>query len=246
MHWFEEWFDSPLYDLLYANRNEEEAVKLASLIEKVIPVDTYPLVLDMGCGRGRHSLTLAERGYRVTGVDLSEESIRIANEKAEDREIDNVEFIVRDMRNPLERKFDAAVNLFTSFGYFKQDKENIQVFESLIQMLRKEGIFLMDYMNADWVRNNFEPEGEGRFRDIQYKIRRYIQDDIIYKEIYFEGGKLEEPKTYTEQVKLYDLEWFLETFHKCGFEVEKLFGNYEGKNYIPETCSRLVMVARNR
>jgi len=242
MHWFEEWFDSPLYDLLYSNRNEEEAVQLATLIEKIIPLKEYPNVLDLGCGRGRHSLTLAERGYKVTGIDLSEEAIRVASEKAVQRNLKNVKFIVRDMRNPLPGKFDSVVNLFTSFGYFKEDDENIRVLESVSRMTRKDGIFLLDYMNADWVRKNYKPEGEGEFRDIHYKIRRYIKNNIIYKEIRFEGAALEKPKTYIEQVKLYDLEWFIETFDEFGFDIEKVFGNYEGMTYNPELCSRLVMV----
>jgi SAM-dependent methyltransferase len=244
MHWFEEWFDSPLYDLLYSNRNEEEAAQLATLIERIIPVSEYPNILDLGCGRGRHSLTLAERGYEVTGIDLSEEAIRVASEKADQKDLKNVRFILRDMRNPLPEQFDSVVNLFTSFGYFRSDDENIRVLESVYQMTRRGGIFFIDYMNADWVRENYKPEGEGEFRDIHYKIRRYIESDVIYKEIHFEGAALDEPKTYIEQVKLYDLEWFLETFHEIGFDVGKVFGNYEGMTYNPEHCSRLVMVVK--
>jgi len=75
MSWFEEWFDSPLYEKLYANRNSDEAERLADLIEKEIPVKKYSTVLDLGCGRGRHSIALATRGYDVTGVDLSEEAL---------------------------------------------------------------------------------------------------------------------------------------------------------------------------
>ncbi len=244
MHWFEEWFDSPLYDLLYANRNEQEAAQLAELIKQEIPRTEYPDILDLGCGRGRHSLTLAGLGYNVTGIDLSENAIQVAREKAEMKGIQKVNFMVRDMRNPLPERFDAVVNLFTSFGYFNDDNENIRVFKSVSEMLRKDGIFFMDYMNADWVRENYESEDNGEFRKIRYRIHRYIEDDIIYKKIIFKGERLEQPLTYVEQVKLYDLEWFLETFEPCGFEVEKLFGNYTGDGYNPEMCSRLVMVVR--
>jgi len=244
MHWFEEWFDSPLYDLLYANRNEQEAAQLAELIEREIPPAEYPDLLDLGCGRGRHSLTLAGLGYNVTGIDLSEEAIRVAANKAEIRGVRKAKFQVRDMRDPLPATFDTVVNLFTSFGYFKEDYENLRVFSSVSDMLRNGGIFFMDYMNADWVRANYKPEDEGEFREIQYRIHRYIEDDIIYKKITFTGESLENPTTYVEQVKLYDLEWFLEAFDQCGFGIKKLFGNYEGAGYNPENCSRLVMVVR--
>lgn len=246
MHWFEEWFDSPLYDILYANRNEKEAAELVQLISEILPPQEYPHLLDLGCGRGRHSLILAEKGYRMTGIDLAEEAIRIARVKAEERKLDNVEFMVSDMRHPLDQQFDAVLNLFTSFGYFKKDSENREVFRSVHEMLPSGGIFFMDYMNADWVYASFRPEDEGEFRYIHYRIRRYVEEDIIYKEIHFDGDGVESPLSYTEQVKLYDLEWFLETFDDCGFEIEQTFGNYRGDAFQPHDSTRLVMVVRKR
>ncbi|MEX0770436.1 MAG: class I SAM-dependent methyltransferase [Balneolaceae bacterium] len=244
MEWFEEWFDSPLYEQLYANRNEEEAGELANLIERFLPKTSYPKILDLGCGRGRHSLTLAERGYQVKGIDLSEEAIEKAVIKANERHLNNVSFQVGDMRNPLPETFDAVVNLFTTFGYFEEDGENASVIESVGSMLRNEGIFLLDYLNADWVRANYKPDESGTFKDLHFDIYRYIRKDVIYKEITFTGIHLETPISYTEQVKLYDLEWFIENFDKYGFEMERLMGDYKGNTYNPETCSRLVMLAR--
>ncbi len=246
MNWFEEWFDSPLYDLLYANRNEEEAARLVELVESIIPKPTYTRILDLGCGRGRHSLTLAEKGYQVTGIDQAEEAIRKAREKAEARGLENVTFRVGDMRDPLPGEFDAVFNLFTSFGYFEDDEENLKVFSSVHQMLRRGGIFMIDYLNADWVRSNYEPEGSGEFREISYQIRRYIENDMVHKRITFEGEEMQEPKVYTERVKLYDLEWFLEQFHRAGFEIEKIFGDYHGGSFNPESSTRLLMVVRKK
>ena len=117
MSWFEEWFDSPLYELLYAYRNEEEARRLADLIEDKIPPGDFSNVVDVGCGRGRHSIALAERGYHVTGFDLSPTAIEKARRIAKERDLSNVRFIVQDMRKPLDDTFDAAFNLFTTFGY---------------------------------------------------------------------------------------------------------------------------------
>ncbi|MEX0995304.1 MAG: class I SAM-dependent methyltransferase [Balneolaceae bacterium] len=246
MEWFEEWFDSPLYEQLYANRNEEEASRLADLIERFVPCSSYPRILDLGCGRGRHSLTLAERGYQVKGIDLSEEAIEKAVIKANERKLKNVSFQVGDMRDPLPETFDAVVNLFTTFGYFEEDEENATVISSVGAMLREGGIFFLDYLNADWVRRNYEPEESGTFKELNYEIRRFIRHDVIYKEITFSGTHLEQPISYTERVKLYDLEWFLENFDDRGFEVERIMGDYKGNSYHPETCSRLVIMARKR
>ena len=148
MSWFEEWFDSPLYELLYANRNEDEANKLADLIEQKIPVENYSTIVDVGCGRGRHSITLAERGYHITGLDLSTYAIEKAKRIAAGRGHQNVKFIVQDMRQPLSTRFDAALNLFTTFGYFMENEDNERVLASVNRMLKKNGLFLIDYFNS--------------------------------------------------------------------------------------------------
>ena len=140
MNWFEEWFDSPLYEKLYAYRNKNEADQLADLIEEEIPVSNFPKILDLGCGRGRHSITLAERGYNVLGMDLSKEVISKAAQIAAKKNLPNLRFQVGDMRRPLDKTFDAVVNLFTSFGYFRDDGENAQVIESVSKMLGHKNI----------------------------------------------------------------------------------------------------------
>ncbi len=70
------------------------------------------------------------------------------------------------MRRPLDRTFDAVVNLFTSFGYFLKDKENAQVIESVNKMLQQNGIFILDYLNAYRVRKNLIPEEKELFQEL--------------------------------------------------------------------------------
>src|SRR5690625_5115337 len=98
MSWSEDRFDSPSYEKLYSNRNKEEARLLADLIEDEIPKQSYPEILDLGCGRGRHSIALARRGYQVTGIDLSKEVVGKAEEIAEEAGLRNVTFLTGDMR----------------------------------------------------------------------------------------------------------------------------------------------------
>lgn len=244
MNWFEEWFDSPLYEKLYAYRNKNEANKLADLIEREIPVSEYPDILDLGCGRGRHAITLAERGYNVLGIDLSKEVIAKAAQIAGEKDLPNLRFQVGDMRRPLDRTFEAVVNLFTSFGYFLKDRENARVIESVGSMLQPNGIFILDYLNAYKIREGLVAEEKELFRDMTVHIERKIERNMVYKKIRFTGKKLEKPIKYKERVKLYERDWFDRNFAKHGFQLKRCYGSYEGDNFEKAESPRLLMVAR--
>lgn len=242
MSWFEEWFDSPLYEKLYANRDEEEAKELINLLEQTLRLSGCSHVLDLGCGRGRHSINLARRGYQVTGIDLSETAIKTARRKAEIENLD-IRFEVRDMRNPLPETFDAIVNLFTTFGYFHHDDENRQVLDSVVKMLEPGGMFVLDYMNSTLVRDTFQEKDHGHFRDITFKVNRYIEDNAIIKEIEFSGAPIRGTKNYSEHVKLYDLAWFRHEMKKRGLVIEHTYGDYKGHPFIPDSSARLMIVS---
>lgn len=244
MDWFEEWFSSPLYEKLYSNRDEEEARQLVTFLEQTLKLNDCSSILDLGCGRGRHAINLAKKGYRVKGIDLSAEAIKTATEKAEELNLSNVEFEVRDMRDPLDEKFDAIVNLFTTFGYFEQDAENASVLDSVVKMLKKEGVFVLDYLNAEKVRKTYQPEDEGEFHGIHYEIERYIEDDAIHKNIVFSGDGLSSPRTYSERVKLYDLQWFEDEMAKRGLQIKKINGDYQGADFDPKTSPRLLIISQ--
>ena len=113
--WFESWFDSPYYHLLYSNRDEREAdLFIKNLINYINP-STKSKILDLACGKGRHSKVLADLGFDVTGIDLSENSI-VSAKKMEN---ESLHFYTHDMRFPFRANyFDYTFNFFTSFGYF--------------------------------------------------------------------------------------------------------------------------------
>lgn len=243
MSWFEDWFDSPLYEKLYANRDEEEARQLIELLEETLNLGNCSSILDLGCGRGRHAVNLARKGYEVTGIDLSEEAIKTAKARAEKEGLTNIRFMVRDMRKPLPESFDAIVNLFTTFGYFEKDEENAQVLDSIVEMLVPGGIFVLDYMNSDKVRRSYKPSDRGKFRDIEYRASRYIEDEAIVKEIKFSGGPIDGTRTYSEHVKLYDLDWFKRELGKRNLEIDRLYGDYLGNEFDPSSSPRLMIVS---
>src|SRR5699024_534285 len=151
----ETWFVSPLYEVLYADRDEEEAARLINLLVDYLPDHDGLKVLGGGCGRGRHAINLYKnvnssyvKGCRVTGIELSERAIAEAKKQAEEDQLEGIKLKVQAMRKPLPGKFDAVLNLFTTFGYFKEDSENKRVLDSVNQMLQPGGVFVLDYLNA--------------------------------------------------------------------------------------------------
>lgn len=241
--WYEDWFDSPLYELLYANRDEQEAARLVSLLEDLIPPEDYPAVLDLGCGRGRHAFNMAQRGYHVTGIDLSELAVEKARKRAGELGLSNVSFCIRDMRHPLVRHFDAVVNLFTTFGYFDSDRENEKVIESAAEMLKEDGILFIDYLNPNVVRSNLNPRENGTIDGLAYEIERYIKNGAIFKEIEFHDSS-GHTACYMERVKLYDLPWFKEVFESQNLKLVRTFGDYNGTVFDREHSPRLMMMAQ--
>lgn len=247
MQWFEEWFDSPLYEKIYSNRDEEEADRLAGLLTQILPLREYPEIMDMGCGRGRHSINLGRRGYTVTGIDLSEEAITKARSKALNEELRSVSFAVADMRELFPDTFDAVINLFTSFGYFENDRENKLVIQNVAGMLRERGIFVIDYLNAHKARQELVEQEDGRLGKYEYVINRQISgDDTIVKKISFSQAGYGKTHDFEERVKLYDLSWFEESFKEAGFVAEHVYGNYSGAPFNRKTSSRLLIVARKK
>jgi len=237
----QEWFDSPLYETLYAHRDDEEAHRLSSLIASCYPPEQYPDVLDLACGRGRHTLNLARLGYTMTGLDLSPRATDLAKERLR-VEGYSARFYTADMRFPLPSRFNGIVNLFTSFGYFERDEDNLTVLGSIRSMLLPDGFLVMDFLNAAWVRDTLVPEESGSLPGMEYSIRRFIRGDMVHKDILINRpGK--EALRFREQVKLLDADWFREQLEGKGFTIQALFGDYDGGTYDASGSPRLIISA---
>ena len=240
-NWFKSWFDSPYYHLLYDKRDENEAKQFLNAL--ILHLNPHPdsKILDLACGKGRHSIHLNKMGYDVLGVDLSEESINHAKRF----ENNSLHFQKGDMRNLcLDRKFDLTLNLFTSFGYFLEEKENIKVIQSLENILSLGGSILIDYLNCFKTIQNLPSEEEINKHNINFLTKKSIENGFIVKEIEFQDKG--ESFFFKEFVKLIELKDFMRYFELCGLEIYEYFGDYKLNPFIEEESERLIMLVKRK
>lgn len=237
--WFEEWFDSPYYHLLYHNRNDSEAAIFIGNLTNFLQLPSTANLLDLACGKGRHSLILAEKGYNVTGADLSVNSIMAARKF----ERENLKFRVQDMRIPFaDGEFDAILNLFTSFGYFDDLADNQKVLGAIRKMLKTDGILVIDFMNSERVIKSLVRSESKEVEGIIFHINRKYDGSHIFKNISFTDG--EDSYNYTERVQALMLSDFKSLLQSEGFEIICTFGDFDLNQFDADTSDRLILIAK--
>ena len=236
--WFTDWFNTSYYHILYKDRNDDDAQLFMKNITVFLDLPKTTHILDLPCGKGRHAVFLNSLGYKVTGGDLAENSIELAKK----HENDTLKFKVHDMRKPFNNKYDAIFNLFTSFGYFDDDKEDILILQNIKNGLNNNGFFVFDFLNANKVKLNLVEKETKTVDGIDFYITREITNGFILKHIsFFADGK---NHSYTEKVKYLDLEKMTSFFKKIGFSITNVFGNYHLNEYNSKTSDRLILVAK--
>ena len=235
-NWFASWFDTPYYHILYKERNDHEAQIFMDNITNYLNLPENAKVLDLACGKGRHSIYLNQLGYEVVGADLSENSITEANKNQNE----TLHFQVHDMRETFEDKFDAIFNLFTSFGYFENDEDNLTTLKAMKESLTEYGFAVIDFMNVNQVIANLVPEEVKTVENIDFHMKRYVSDGHIYKEIDFEdkGQKFH----YTEKVKALTLQDFETLMEEAGIYLLDIFGDYKLRKFHKTDSERLIMI----
>lgn len=246
-NWFEAWFNSPYYHLLYDHRDEQEARRFISKLIAHLNPPAGSKMLDLACGKGRHAAQLAEYGYEVTGLDIAEDSILAARRQYNSPRL---QFDVHDMRKPLpfpQEHFDYVFNLFTSFGYFETEAEHLQTLHNIAYSLKSGGTFVMDFMNAEKVIAKLVPEEQIQKKGLLFHIRRW-QDEAGYinKEIRFTPPESTTPLCFTERVRAYRKDELKDMLAQAGLPLRETFGNYELQPFNPAQSDRCILLAEKR
>ena len=239
--WFDTWFDSPYYHTLYKHRDYEEAQYFINNLVNYFKFKAEDHIMDLACGKGRHSIYLNKLGYKVTGLDLSEQNIAYANQFVNNR----LHFEVHDMRQTYSHcQFDYVLNLFTSFGYFDTEAENQQAICAAAKALKPKGTLLIDFLNPYKVVHHLVPEEVKTIEGIEFHITREYEQGFIVKDIRFEdkGKKYH----FQERVRAIGYNDFLEYFKKAGLLLENTFGSYALEAFDQQHSDRMIFVLHNQ
>jgi len=237
--WFKGWFGSPYYKLLYSHRDNDEARLFIGNITRHLGLNAGSRVLDLACGRGRHSVELQRLGFDVMGMDISEQSIieaRVAEQPG-------LRFMVHDMRRPFPvNDLDAVLNLFTSFGYFHSPEDDLRTIKAVTDSLKPEGFLVIDFLNSIKTIRQMVAEDVMERDGVRFDIKRCVVNNIITKDITVTDDGQE--FFFREEVDALTLDDFEGYFSKTGLEISELFGDYDLNAFTPDDSERLIIIAR--
>jgi SAM-dependent methyltransferase len=239
--WFKDWFNSVYYHQLYFNRDEAEAAGFINRLLAHLQPPAGSLLIDVACGRGRHARILAANNYEVTGIDLSPESIAFAKSF----ETAKLHFYQHDMRLPFWiNYFDYAFNFFTSFGYFRTEREHYNAVRTIASGLKPGGFLIMDYLNVHYAEDHLVHKSDKEIDGVNFHLTKWYDETHFYKKIIVEDNALAVPLEFTERVAKFSLGDFNDMFAFHHLQVQEVFGDYMLGSYHVKKSPRLVMIAR--
>ncbi|QNR24636.1 SAM-dependent methyltransferase [Croceimicrobium hydrocarbonivorans] len=238
--WYEQWFNTRFYHMLYQHRDEQEAQDFIDILFSRLQPQSDWHILDLACGRGRHARYIHQKGMEVTGLDLADANIEFAAQYLEDK----LHFQVADMRQDLgTKRFDLILNLFTSFGYFDQWEENLKAMQRIKQALKPGALLLIDFLNVEKVCEDLIPSEQRNIEGHEFQIERRIEGGKIVKEIF-----LKEPDgkkhRFKEEVWALSLQEFQALFRESGLQILDIFGSYNLANFEARQSERLILLAQ--
>jgi SAM-dependent methyltransferase len=220
---FSKWY----FEIVTKDFSESGTNKEIDFLKKVLRLKKGAKVLDLCCGYGRITNELASRGYDMTGQDLNNYFLGIAKKNADKMKL-NILWVKSDMRRiPFKNKFDAVINMFTSFGYFSNDEEDETVIKQVNKALKKGGKFLLDYVNKDFIIRRYLKEDIREIKDGYVKIKRdydHLRSSHHEKFEIFVDGKI--VKKFTVDFRFYSVTELIAMIHKNGFKIINVFGDF--------------------
>ena len=244
MEWWNKYFTAD-YLKLYGHTEQKAPSEVAGIL-RMLQIRPPASILDLCCGFGRHAIVLAGEGFEVTGLDLSESFLRMAKQRADLLGV-RLDLIQADMRHIKQQEaFDAIINLFTAFGFFSSEDEDLQVLQGVSRALKKDGQFLIDTVNRDNIIHSLQPKRwsiDNGTVVLEERIFDFFKSRL---EINLELVQIEDKNRRLEySFRLYTLTEMLNLFSKTGLELTDVYGDFDGSQYSAES-PRMLLVARKK
>jgi SAM-dependent methyltransferase len=242
--WFESFFGKDYFEMSESIPSDRTAAEVDGAIA-LLELTAGARLLDVACGHGRHAIELSKRGYDVTGYDLSPVFLDRACADAEALGA-TVRWVHGDMRDlPFDREFDAAINIFTAFGYFENPEDDLKAVRRIQAALRPGGCFLLETLHRDALPARFQPRGFERTTSgsiVLHERRWDLARDVIDETVTL--IRPDETRTvYTISVRMRSLDELIRLMRRAGLEPEKWYGGLDGRP-LDLTSARLVLVSR--
>jgi len=245
--WYVDFFRQGFYYRSWAppdrfQRTEQEV----EFIVQALGLPPGAHILDLCCGYGRHTVALAQRGFQMTGLDLSALHLRLARRAAKEAGV-NVRWHRADMRDiPWEGEFDAVINMFTSFGYVESDEEDFKVLAGVARALKPGGRFLIDTINREMLMRHWEQHGWQQAADgtLRLEDRHFHfltgRQRVRVLSIHPDGTRSEREI----DLRLYSLKELADMLSRAGLAVRKVWGGYDGQEYGFDTIRMIVLAQK--
>jgi SAM-dependent methyltransferase len=243
--WYQSFFGQDYLDVYGHGFSDDRAEREAAFASKALALQPGEDVLDLCCGQGRHSVPVARSGVRVTGLDLAADYLVLAQNAAREAGVP-LEAVHADMRAiPFEARFDAVINMFSSFGYLESEEEDAKVLASIYRALKPGGRVLMDLINREWavtnyVQNDWHEGADGtvylEHREIDLPAGR---NHVTFTAIAKDGSRRE---IVGHHIRLYTLREVIGMLQTAGLHYETVYGGFDGEPYAIGTW-RMIVVA---
>ncbi|MCL6641960.1 MAG: class I SAM-dependent methyltransferase [Candidatus Bipolaricaulota bacterium] len=242
MEWWQNFFDEITGQIMFHDEAWQQAEQSCDALIALLGLAPPAKILDLACGPGRFAIPLAQRGFHLVGLDISEVYLNQARAKAQEQGL-QIELVHGDMRAiPFENKFDAVINLSTSFGYFEREEDHLTVLKEVHKCLKPGGRFLLELQNRDWLIRNFRPRNWQEYPNffvLEESTMNFERNRVDSRWIVLKGA---ERKEYTLSLRVFTLAELLGLFAQAGLNVLGCYGGLRGEPWSLE-AKRLAIVA---
>lgn len=244
--WWRDVFDRPTFFELYERSDTELAVRQVNQVITLLDLRPPAHILDVLSGYGRHCIELAQRGFRVTGVDISEAQITRARKKAAAAGV-HPHFIIGDVRAlPVAGPFDAAINMLLSFGYFASDEENQAMLDGIARALRPGGRLLIDFWNREHEMRVFQPTAVEKRDDGILEVEDWSFDPVAGRlnwtnTVIFPDGRRE---AWEHSIRAFTVAEVKKMLEAVGMTLTAVFGSLDGEPFTMDSEAAIFVAER--